>query len=766
MAVKSLGQLTMDLVARVGGFMGPLDKASRQLKKSAKGMAGDLTNIAKGVGTFSAAASAAVVSVAYLVDRISQNAVEMQKFAKVAGTSVTELQSWGAVTESMGVSTEKLSDILKDLNDRLGEFSTTGSGELKDFFDLAKEVGVTIEDFEGLSGAQSLQLVIETIDRLGLSSQQATFILESLADEASALSGLSSEAAQRAADLAAQLENMGIAQDAIDGQMFAEYAQSAGEAKAIVSALATTFASELVPYITEVLDKTIEYGGGIEDLDETFRGWVEGAIIGLGHIANGFHQFQEVSADTDVAIAQIRRAFAGFIQDALEGVADLVRSIEKAEPALDALDRVFGGAGIDISAAADAIDQMGSNLVELADTNLDEALGRQARTAAVDYVESAKEIIEAARERREAAKEAGAAESERERVTRTLIDTTNESSKADKEAAREAERLAEAQQSLIDRLYPAQAAWAKYREEIELLELRAKTDEALDLADALTRLDTEMSRGLTGGFMGQVRTGETLDSGEDDYWAQWLEGAEEAFTNFDELAGGTIDNFSSSFGDAFESMIFDAESLGDAVQGMAEGMARSMVSALGEMAAQWLVYQAVQAVAGETTASASAEAMASNAAATSLQAGLSAYASTAAIPIVGPVAAPAAMQAALTATAPLAAGVASLAAVQGMAHEGIDSVPKEGTWLLDEGERVLARPQADKLDAFLAQGGRSGSSNITVNVIEDKSRAGEVAQSQGPDEQMIIDVVVANIAGDREVHDLLTTKYPLETQGK
>ena len=50
-----------------------------------------------------------------------------------------------------------------------------------------------------------------------------------------------------------------------------------------------------------------------------------------------------------------------------------------------------------------------------------------------------------------------------------------------------------------------------------------------------------------------------------------------------------------------------------------------------------------------------------------------------------------------------------------MAHSGIDSIPCEGTWLLNKGERVVdARTNADLKD-FLQTSSKSGS-NITVNV--------------------------------------------------
>jgi hypothetical protein len=40
-------------------------------------------------------------------------------------------------------------------------------------------------------------------------------------------------------------------------------------------------------------------------------------------------------------------------------------------------------------------------------------------------------------------------------------------------------------------------------------------------------------------------------------------------------------------------------------------------------------------------------------------------------------------------------------ALQGQAHDGIDSVPETGTWLLQKGERVTTAKTSAKLDATL-----------------------------------------------------------------
>lgn len=65
-------------------------------------------------------------------------------------------------------------------------------------------------------------------------------------------------------------------------------------------------------------------------------------------------------------------------------------------------------------------------------------------------------------------------------------------------------------------------------------------------------------------------------------------------------------------------------------------------------------------------------------------------------------------------------GLIAAQTIQGMAHDGIDNIPKEGTWLLDKGERVVdSRTNADLKD-YLAKGGGSGgdvkiSQTIVVN---------------------------------------------------
>ncbi len=64
-------------------------------------------------------------------------------------------------------------------------------------------------------------------------------------------------------------------------------------------------------------------------------------------------------------------------------------------------------------------------------------------------------------------------------------------------------------------------------------------------------------------------------------------------------------------------------------------------------------------------------------------------------------------------------GLIAAQTIQGMAHDGIDNIPKEGTWLLDKGERVVDSRTNSDLKDYLAKGGGSGGDvNITVHVTD------------------------------------------------
>lgn len=255
---------------------------------------------------------------------------------------------------------------------------------------------------------------------------------------------------------------------------------------------------------------------------------------------------------------------------------------------------------------------------------------------------------------------------------------------------------------------------------------------------------------------------------EQGYWDRWLEGAEVALTNFDDMAGNVLNNFTTGFGSAMESMIFDSNNFRDAMANLAESMLRNIVNALGQMAAQWIVYQLVVKASNTAAAASGAGAISMNALASQQLAALNAYASTAAIPIVGAASAPVAAATALAATTPYVSAATSAAySAVGMAHDGIDYIPKEGTWILDKGERVVDRRTNEDLKNYLSRDNQTtqNTGGITVILNESAERAGQVKELPSDQEKRVIEITVANIRGDGQIASALQSKYHLEPKG-
>ncbi|MCK9563090.1 MAG: hypothetical protein M0R02_10285, partial [Bacteroidales bacterium] len=299
MASKSLGQLTIDLIAKVGGFVEGMDKAERAANKRAKDIDKALANMAKGAERHLNAAAkavgaigvAAVAGGAALVKSAADSAKEITTLSQVANTSAEDFQRWAVGAKTVGIEQTKLADILKDMNDRVGDFLSTGGGPMKDFFEnIAPQVGVTADQFRKLSGPEALQLYVSSLEKANLAQGEMTFYMEAVASDATALLPLLRDngaeierLGDRAAELGAILSDVEVAQ-------LAEVSKQLDELGLVVEGLGNKIAIAALPAMKEfgalLQDKaTIE---GLQTLVAglvDFGGWVVKAGAGIANFS-------------------------------------------------------------------------------------------------------------------------------------------------------------------------------------------------------------------------------------------------------------------------------------------------------------------------------------------------------------------------------------------------------------------------------------------------------------------------------------------------
>ncbi|HEJ5874595.1 phage tail tape measure protein [Pseudomonas aeruginosa] len=833
MASRSLGTLTLDLIAKVGGFVAGMDAAERRSEKWRKEVEKNAAKVGAAIG---AATAAGITALAALTVSTVRNANEIANLASVANASTTEFQKYAAGAKLVGIEQEKLADIFKDVNDKVGDFLNTGGGALADFFEnVAPKVGVTADQFRNLSGPQALGLYVSSLEKAKVSQSDMTFYLEAIASDATALLPLLRNNAEG-------FKTFGDAAQAAGAILDEKTIKSANELKAATwlveqstTGLKNQLTSALIPVLSDFATKLLDVSKDGTSMVAVGEFLVTTLKLVAGAAVATVGAFQLVGKSIAGAAAVASSAFEGitwleiasgpagwakrFVQN-LDGVKastsvfaeDMVGSGKKIVEVLE----FIGNAGTgDVNGRVKELAKLLDELRKKNKTGTFEAPGKEA-AAAAKKLQSAYETVEQSYQRQialintEVDKRKDATEVAKlqfEIESGKLVGINAEQQKRLNGLAEELDRLKQLKQAnedaakaqafratLNESNATARAGFAielagsgsgdKLRERLRA-DLEIQQDYNKQLADLQKQFNSaEISKELYDQETDLLRQAlaERLEIQHEYYAAQdeaqsnWLDGVTSAWENYRDTATDyqqqaadfttqTLDGLTSAVGDGIASMIMDGESLADVFKNIAQTMATSIINALAQMAAQWLVYQAVQLVTGKAAQASAASTLVANAQATAFQAQLAAFASTAAIPIVGPVLAPAAAASAAIATAPMVAGVAA-SALAGMAHDGIDAVPETGTWLLQKGERVTTAETSAKLDRTLddVRSNQSGGGAPTINLIEDRSRAGQV-NTRRQDDQYIIDVVVADLFGDGRTSKAIGSSFGMRRSG-
>ena len=242
-----------NLMVRIGGDSSDFKKAAREASMSLEDIGKKAASVASGIATAMAAAGGAMVAMSVSA---SQSAAELQTLANISGTTTTEFQRLAAGARTVQIENEKLSDIYKDVNDRVGDFLTTGAGPMADFFEqVGPKVGITAEHFRNLSGPQALQLFVNSMEEAGLNSQQMTFHMEAMASDSAKLLPLlanNGEKMRELGDAAAKIP--GKIMPAEDVEKLAEANQRWIEIKDNMQGITNTIAPEITRFLLGVTD--------------------------------------------------------------------------------------------------------------------------------------------------------------------------------------------------------------------------------------------------------------------------------------------------------------------------------------------------------------------------------------------------------------------------------------------------------------------------------------------------------------------------------
>ncbi|MTW43730.1 phage tail tape measure protein [Klebsiella sp. JL973] len=760
MAGKSLGTLTIDLVAKVGGFVSGMDKAERASAKWSKQVQDDVAKSSAALAGIGAAAIAAGLAVGasgfQLLKSTSKQITETDRWAKSLQLSTQELLAWQFAAEKAGVSGDQMADIFKDIGDKIGDAVLNKSGEA---VDALNALGLSAEKLSKVSPDKQLLAIGESLEKISTNAEKTT-ILESLGNDLSKLLPLFDNNNQKLKQFIDLAKDYGVAPDpsSIDdlvkiNQLFEDMeAQVAGLKIEIAAGLAKADLTPLqnsLDKLHDVLTDPVVLQGISDLVSEVAQlaGWLVRAAAGAGQLAASTgNRFAALSGKIDLSnIDQVNERIA-YLQKSLEGkkgfysqsesmfgwitgvddsakalndeLLSLLETRDKLSKASNSVlplqaatvgsnnpfalppggtngkpaktpvsktDNAFKSRLLDLQKQAALIETTGKKTAEVTELEklnfditsgnlkkLSEAQKEQLRTAA-KALDSKKEELRLNQENAKVAEYVSGLEKQNKLVRQGFDNQIIGRYSGDRERNRMQERngiqqdFQSKQEDLLSQYQSGDITKSLYDAETEALQ--NSLDERLKIQEEYYKKQDELQNDGAAGFMSGLAT--------------QIEASMDLYTNMQQVGAQAFSSLTD--------MIIDWAETGKLnVKDFASTFLQSVGSTL-------LSYAAAQVA----------------------MAGLQAFTAMIGVPFVGPeIAGPAAIAAAAAAGV-LAIGVG--AALQGQAHDGIDSVPETGTWLLQKGERVTTAKTSAKLDATLDRvatqsTGRGAIYSPTINI--------------------------------------------------
>ncbi|HCA3716259.1 TPA: phage tail tape measure protein [Klebsiella pneumoniae] len=733
MAGKSLGTLTIDLIAKVGGFVQGMDKAERASKKWRDQVKKDAKEISTSIIAIGAAAATAAVGIGAaglaIVKNTAQQVTEADRWAKSLKMSTQDLLSWQYAAEQAGLTGDNIADIFKDINDKVGDAVLNKSGEAAQALDT---LGLSAQKLAQQSPDKQLLAISSALQKIPTQAGK-TNILESLGNDLSKMLPLFDNNNEKLKQFLQLSKDFGVAppQEDIDNlvkvnQFFQDIETSArGLKMEIASGLAKVDLTPLQDGLDDIRDVFTDPAvlQGLSDLvgEAISLAGVVGRIAGglgaiatytrsrIGAISGNYNAADESDIAQRIEFLNKRgnqskeqKDELDFLNKRLQFLRAIKSSLtpEEVEKGANGLTSLLSDMGIQPPKGDDyKLGKGESNQKVTAKSNPTENafksrlldLQKQAaliettgkKTAEVTELEKVNFDITSGN-----LKKLSEAQKNQLRDAAKFLDSKKEELRLNQENAKITEYVSdlERQNKLVRQGFDNQIV-GRYSGSRERSRMQDNNDIQQDFASRQDDLLNQLQSGDIDQSLYDKKK-ETLQNSLDER----LKIQEEYYKKQDELQNDGAAGFISGLATQIEASM-------DLYTNMQQVGAQAF-STLTDMIINWAETGKLNVKDFAATFLQSVgSTLLSYAAAQVAMAGLQAFTAMIGVPFVGPeIAGPAAI-AATAAAGVLAIGVGT--ALQGQAHDGIDSVPETGTWLLQKGERVTTAKTSAKLDATL-----------------------------------------------------------------
>lgn len=695
--MSDIAKLSVALYLNSAQFTSELSKSQKQAKTWQSAVSSSLSVAAKTIAASGAAAAAGIV----LVYNEQAKAIDQTaKFADRLGVSTEALTQLRYASELTGVGSKNLDMSMQRMTRRIAE-ATTGSGEA---VSALKQLGLDARTLGKMTPDQQMYQLADAFSNVESQSERVRLAFKLFDSEGVSMVNMLANGSSGLRAMASEADSLGITLSRVEAAKVEMANDALFKTNALTKGLKKNLTTEIAPYLAQLANEFTNWAKRAGGMNVVIADGVHAVANGVGYIGNSYRGVQEAIAAVTVAWDGFKLGFMVASQAIVTGLHELGQFIFKLviSPLQGALD-IAGN-------FSDEAKNMANQLREFANQPAPELFSvADVNQAQLDLNQSIWELRDLASQP----------------LPSDAIEQWYQNTK-----------------SKFDRLAKAYAASINSNND-DIAPDAPKEDKAVTaFREATAQMQTEWVRRLEVKAAGNLAEQTLEDQAYQDRQAKLAEQFTAAYDkaiNDQALQTELEDSYFNArelLWQEHQANLTDIEKKQAAVRLDAQRSQLQAYSSLfGSMA------DIASVAAGEQSGIYKAMFIASKAFAIAesiikIQQGI---ASAAALPF------PANIPAMATVAASTASIVSTIQGTQltGMSHDGSSGftngrIPQEGTWLLDAGQRVQTRPEADRSDALsdavvdLSKQG-SGSTNIVINLIEDASRAGTVEQSSDGD---------------------------------
>lgn len=690
--MSTLASLNIQIGGNSASLRKELTKAGNSVKGFAKNARSNLNKYGK----------AAVVGGALVVGSMlaiyKQQAAVIDQTAKYADSigiqtgALTELRHAAGLS---GVATKDLDKSLENMTRRSADAAFKGTGPLKDTLDSLK---ISATEFNKLQPDQQLNTVADALMGIESQSERTRIAYELFGRSGIGMLKMMEGGSAGLASMREEAKALGISLDRIDANKVEMANDAVARAETVWGSFSQNLATEAAPVIGSLAELFLENAKQAGGMGQYAAEAVGVMVKGAGFVGNAWRGIEVVIQALKISFNGLRILVMEGLQlyvNMLTGVGNAIikNIVSPIQLALDAA----GFFSEDAAKIAKQLQDLSSfSAPQLFDEKETAAAYAAAKQSTADLHALMMEPIPSQNLEQWYA----SAKSRFETLAQTYVGTLNYNGDDDGEDTGPtveknpyASKIAQAQEYFAVKKLMRDNDWIEERAQLEVqLQEFTSALEAKKLTEDEHRLLSLQAKEEFN--IAQLEQNQT-------FMDQLREQAAQTSQDFDAMWGNTFDRFTQGVGESVANAVMTQQSFSDSMRDVMRGVVKSTIAALAEMGAKRMALWAVEKLLNKTAATSAATTMATSAQAMALNAGLNTFAATAAIPMVGPILAPGAMTAAMAVAQPMATAVGTISAgMVGMAHSGIDTVPTEGTWLLDKGERVYTNESVAKLDAM------------------------------------------------------------------